>query len=347
MNPNTPRGLALIVSLIVSAVAVIIYSGYCFFITEYIDWLAVFIMFLVVVVVSFLVFSFVLERFINKKIKLIYKTIHNLKITKDVDLKADMSTDVLDEVNEEVMEWAETKKQEVEALKTQEKFRREFIGNLSHELKTPAFNIQGYLLTLLEGGLEDPSVNRKYLLKAEKSTERLINIVNDLDTISGLEAGQLKPDMQRVDILELTKDVMDAFEMKANKAKIKLTFKKNYDTPLWVKADKKRIREVLANLILNSINYGKENGSTEVRFYDMDERLLVEVADNGIGIAAKQLPRLFERFYRVDESRSRDKGGTGLGLAIAKHIMDAHRQTINVRSTEGIGSTFSFTLKKV
>jgi len=346
MNSDSPKGLALIVSLIVAAIAVAIYTGYCFFNSGHIDWFASFVMSLVIAAVSFLVFSFVLERFINKKIKLIYKTIHNLKFTRNADLKADMRTDVLNEVNEEVIEWAEKNKQEVEALKTQEKFRREFIGNLSHEMKTPAFNIQGYLLTLLEGGLEDPSINRKYLEKAEKSTERLINIVNDLDTISGLEVGQLKPDLQRMDIVEVTKDVLDSFEMTTSKAKIKLTFNKSYDAPIWVMADRKGIRQVLVNLILNSINYGKENGTTEVRFYDMDERLLVEVADDGIGIAAKSLPRLFERFYRVDESRSRDKGGTGLGLAIVKHIMDAHRQTINVRSTEGIGSTFSFTLKK-
>ncbi len=230
-------------------------------------------------------------------------------------------------------------------MKDTEKFRREFLGNVSHELKTPIFNIQGYVLTLLEGALEDEQINKKYLQRTQKSVERMISIVEDLESISTLEHNEKNLKIENFDIVDLCKSVQDSLEDKANKSTISLAFDKEYSS-IFVEADKMKINQVLTNLIDNSIKYGKENGSTKIRFYDMDDAILVEVSDDGIGIDEIHLPRLSERFFRVEESRSREKGGTGLGLSIVKHIIESHQQTLNIRSTVGIGSTFSFTLKK-
>ena len=199
---------------------------------------------------------------------------------------------------------------------------------------------------MLEGGLEDETINRKFLMKAEKSVERMISIVEDLDIVSRLESGQLEMNLSKLEIHGLIKETFELLEMKAANKQINLKFRKTPDKNTFVIADKDRIRQVVTNLIVNSIKYGKTGGTTEIRIYDMEENMLIEVADDGIGISSEHLPRLFERFYRVDKSRTRDSGGSGLGLAIVKHIIEAHEQTINVRSTEGIGSTFSFTLKK-
>lgn len=286
------------------------------------------------------------ERFLYGKIKLIYKNISNLKTSKATDLKINMSEDVLGTVSSEVESWTDYKTKEIKALQDQEAFRREFIGNLAHELKTPIFSIQGYILTLLEGGLEDSTVNRDFLLRAAKGVDRMTHIVEDLDEITKFESGQIPIEKKAGDIVELTKDIMDSFEHKAKKRKVRLKFKESYDRPILVKMDQARIGQVLTNLINNAVIYSKEEGGeVEIRFYSMDKNLLIEVADNGKGIAESHLPRLFERFYRVDKSRSRDVGGTGLGLAIVKHIIEGHGQSIDVRSTEGIGSTFSFTLE--
>ena len=245
----------------------------------------------------------------------------------------------------EILAWADDRKDEIERLKKLEVYRKEFLGNVSHELKTPIFNIQGYVLTLLDGGLEDPSINRNYLERAEKSIDRMITIVDDLEAISQLETGELQIEPERFDIISIAKDVADAQEMKATAKGIIVTFPEE-QKPILVYADRFRIRQVLVNLIVNSVKYGKEYGETKIRFYDVGENIVVEIADNGIGIEKEHLPRLFERFYRVDKSRSREQGGTGLGLAIVKHIIEAHNQTINVMSTEGAGTVFTFTLKK-
>lgn len=297
--------------------------------------------------VIYFVFFYAIKRFIYSKIQLIYKTIHNLKRTKKV-VKENVTfdKDILSSVRQEVLDWAKDNRREIERLEGLEKYRREFIGNVSHELKTPIFNIQGYLLTLLEGGLEDPTINRKYLERAEKSVQRMIGIVEDLDVISKLETGKFELELSRVDVLEIARKAIDSQEFKAKKKGIQLKIKGVHEKPIWVMAEESKILQVLVNLLVNSINYGNEGGKTEIRFFDMDENILVEVADNGIGIEKEHLPRLFERFYRVDKSRSRAEGGSGLGLAIVKHIIEAHEQTINVRSTPGVGSTFSFTLKK-
>jgi two-component system phosphate regulon sensor histidine kinase PhoR len=341
----TPRTVALLVSMLPVLISVV------FYILSYpytsIEWYLFIILLIVLFVVNYFLSFYLVEKFIHKKIKVIYKTIHSLKLSKDsVPEDFKMDTDILNQVNKDVVDWASNKKEEIEQLKSMEQYRKEFIGNVAHELKTPIFNIQGYILTLLEGGLDDPRINRDYLQRAERSVERMITIVEELDTITKLESGQMKLDVEKFDIVALTKEVFEQSEIHAKSKNIKLVFHKNYDKPIYVKADKERIRQVLTNLIVNSIKYGKENGTSELRFYDMDDNLLIEVADDGVGINEKHLPRLFERFYRVDQSRSRDMGGSGLGLAIVKHIIEAHKQTINVRSTENVGSTFSFTLKK-
>lgn len=231
----------------------------------------------------------------------------------------------------------------IEELKKMEVYRREFLGNVSHELKTPLFNIQGYVLTLLEGGLEDPVINHEYLKKTSKNIDRMIAIIEDLEVISRLESGEMKLNLTRFNISELTGEVIELLEPKANKKNITLiTEKKN----ILVHADKDRIRQVLTNLIDNSIKYGNENGMTRISCENGDDMVHIRITDNGIGIQKKDLPRLFERFYRVDKSRSREQGGSGLGLAIAKHIIEAHHQHIVVESKYGAGSTFSFGLKK-
>ena len=288
----------------------------------------------------------VTERFISEKVKLIYKNIHELKMgSEEEEQELAESTD-LEQVRKEVTEWAEERSKELLELREREAYRREFIGNVSHELKTPIFNIQGYLLTLLDGALDDPEINIKYLKRANKSVERMINIVQDLELITKLESGTMELDWREFDLVEVAGDVLDMLEDKAHKRSIKLKLKRNKQ-PIWVKADQQRIEQVFINLLNNSIKYGKKDGGTvEVRFFDMHENILVEVSDNGLGIPEKDIPRVFERFYRVDKSRARDAGGSGLGLAIVKHIVEAHKQSINVRSAENVGSTFSFTLRK-
>ncbi len=253
---------------------------------------------------------------------------------------------MLPEINKILIEWEQGNKDEIVHLKELESFRKEFLGNVSHELKTPIFTIQGYIHTLIDGGIEDQEINMLYLQKAGKSIDRLISIVDDLESISKLEAGELILENRTFDIHELVLDVMESLELKAKENNITLSLKEEETGKVYVYADKDRIRQVLVNLLVNSIKYGKRGGATEVDIDQHDDDVVIEVKDNGIGIEKHHLSRLFERFYRVDKSRSREQGGTGLGLAIVKHIMEAHAQKINVESTPGIGTTFTFTLKK-
>jgi len=235
--------------------------------------------------------------------------------------------------------------QEIDDLKKMEKFRKEFLGNVSHELKTPLFNIQGYVSTLLDGGLEDDNINRKYLEKCDKSINRLISIIKDLETISYLESSQIGLQYENFNIYEVVREVYELQEFKARQKKIRLAVSGG-EKCIMVYADRKKILEVLINLVVNSINYGKDEGRTVIDITDQDERVLIEVTDNGIGIPEESLPRIFERFYRVDKSRSRNEGGTGLGLSIVKHVVEAHNQKVSVKSKQGEGSTFGFTLQK-
>lgn len=311
------------------------------------SWEFIFLLLLLSFVVTFLVFNFLLENFIYRKIKLIYKTIHTLKSTHKQGRKGlDLGEDIIGNVGKEVIEREQERSEEIANLKKLENYRQEFLSNVSHELKTPIFNIQGYVHTLLEGGIDDPEVNIHYLQRAAKSAERLCLIVEDLEEISRMESGDLHLDFRTFDIRELIADVFDSQELRGKELGIQFGFKEGMDTAMYVYADKEKIRQVLVNLVVNSLKYGRKGGSTLAGMYDMDENILVEITDTGIGIEAEHLPRLFERFYRVDKSRSREQGGTGLGLAIVKHIMESHNQTISVRSTPGVGTTFAFTLKK-
>ncbi len=286
--------------------------------------------------------------YINKKLKDIYFTIHHFNVHEKVDAvkEVKLNDDFLEKTKYEVEVWAQERRDENERLKKLEVYRKEYLGNVSHELKTPIFNIQGYVLTLLDGGLEDPNINRNYLQRAEKSVERMISIVEDLEAITQLESGELQLEPEKFDIGILAKEVFEAQEVRAESKGIKLNSIYIDNKPLLVLADKFRIRQVLTNLIVNSIKYGKEGGETIVKCNDIGDSLLIEVVDNGIGIPKQDSERVFERFYRVDKGRSRSQGGTGLGLAIVKHIIEAHGQNIQVISTPGAGSVFSFTLKK-
>jgi two-component system phosphate regulon sensor histidine kinase PhoR len=291
--------------------------------------------------------NWAINRFVYQKIKIIYKNIHDLKVGDEQDEDQVASLSSFESVEQDVTEWAEDRKNEIRELKEREAFRREFIGNVSHELKTPIFNIQGYILTLLDGGINDPEINLKYLKRANKSVERMINLVQDMDALNKLESGVIDLDVKAFDIAAMVKDVFEVLDVKAANRKIKMELVRDFERPVRVSADPYKIEQVLLNLVSNAIKYGKEKGRVEVRFFDMDDKILIEVSDNGLGIPEKDVPRIFERFYRVDKSRTREAGGSGLGLAIVKHILDVHKQTINVRSAVGTGSTFSFTLKKV
>jgi len=347
MKNSRTGNISAIISLIITGFYIIIFIFFDLNYYNHFHFLFLFSTSLILFFLSFFIINYFLKKFIYEKIKPIYKTIFNLKAPKDKENKqSDSNGDLITSVNQQVIKWAEDKREEIEELKKLETYRREFLGNVSHELKTPIFNIQGYVLTLLDGGLDDPGINREYLLRTEKSINRMINIVEDLEAISKLESGELKINYSRIDILLLVKEVFEFLELNAEKKKIKFHFDKNYEKPVIVQADKEKIRQVLINLIDNSIKYGNESGNTKVSFFDMDENILVEVTDNGVGVTQQDIPRLFERFYRTDKGRSREQGGTGLGLAIVKHIIEAHRQTINVRSTIGVGTTFAFTLKK-
>lgn len=346
MKNITPKGIALRISLFVATTVTIIVFFAEFF-SESIHFLSLFLVFASSLIISYFGFLIAIEQFIYKKIKLIYRTIHSLKLNKD-DALSDfsLSKDIISQVSQEVIDWDKKNKLEIERLKDKESYRREFVGNVSHELKTPIFNIQGYLLTLIEGGLYDEKINMDYLTRANKSVDRMIALIEDLDIISKLESGVIEMDFKKINIVDLTQDVLSSLEIKANEKNIKLSIQNTLNKPVWVMADADKITQVLVNLLVNSIKYGKEGGETKIKFYDMDENILVEVADNGQGIEEKHHKRLFERFYRTDRGRARDSGGTGLGLAIVKHIIEAHHQTINLRSTVDVGSTFSFTLKK-
>ncbi|MFD2582581.1 sensor histidine kinase [Pedobacter vanadiisoli] len=297
---------------------------------------------------SFLVFYYLLEKYIYTKIKLIYKLIHNLKLGKDLKdaLGEYVSSDPINDVEQEVKEWAGAKKKEIDLLKKQEQFRREFLSNVSHEFKTPLFAIQGYIETLQDCLVDDPDQAVLFLKKAENNVERLSYLINDLDVISKLETGELPINYQKFDFVQLAKEVMENLEDRAAVKKIKLFFKDKYTAVTLVSADREKIRQVLINLMVNSIKYGVDGGETAIKIFELHDQVLIEVTDNGIGIEEKHLLRLFERFYRIDTHRAREVGGTGLGLAIVKHILEAHQQTISVRSTPGIGTTFAFTLQK-
>ena len=288
-----------------------------------------------------------IQRFIFRKIKLIYKFIHQTKATKREEFyyKHILPQKSMEEVSEDVEKWAAQRREEVEILRQNEAYRKEFLQNLSHEFKTPVFAIQGYVDTLLHGALENPSVNRKFLESTARNIDRLVNLIGDLDEISRLESGEQVLNPTNFVIQDLIRDVYETLTIKAKDKGTRLLVKKGCEDPVTVYADKEKIRQVLTNLVDNAIKYGKQDGMVEASVYNTDGRnILVEISDDGIGIAEEHLSRVFERFYRTDYGRSRNIGGTGLGLAICKHIIEAHGHSIHVRSNPEVGSTFGFTM---
>jgi len=292
----------------------------------------------------FAIVQYRVERFIYRRVKKIYDDLTLLESTtlRQQPITTDMGT-----LTKEIDKYAKNKKFEIETLKIREEYRKEFIGNVSHELKTPLFTVQSYLLTLLDGGIEDEKIKNKYLQRASKGVDRLTYIIKDLDMITQLEVGVLSLEKESFDMVKLVQSVFDLFEMKAAKKRITLVFDIDYSQPIMVYADKERIQQVLTNLIVNSIKYGRENGTTEVSIENLiKNKAIIRVTDNGEGIAKANLQRLFERFYRVDQSGSRKEGGSGLGLSIVKHIIEAHEEKIYIESELGVGSESSFTLEK-
>ena len=340
MKFSSVKELALTTSVLLSILCFSLLNGLFYYLNLQQDILSFGIVSITIGLFHYLLYIFSANRFIKNRIRLIYKNIYRTQkqvITRKTSIK---------KVEGQVDAWMKDTKSELDELREREAYRREFIGNVSHELKTPIFNIQGYLLTLLDGALHDEEINEKYLQRANKSVERMIHIVEDLEQITKLEARAIQVELQKADIIPIAREVMEILELKAKKKNIRLQFKKDPIYPIYVMCDPEKIKQVLINLFVNAIKYGKENGYASISFEKMDDKILIEVEDNGIGIKEEHLPRLFERFYRADKGRSREYGGTGLGLSIVKHLIEAHGGFVNVRSSLNEGSAFSFTLKQ-
>ena len=330
-------------ALLITLASTLILLGLLWY-TASVNWVLVGSFAILAFSISFIVLQIRIERFIYRRIKKIYDDVTLLESSSLTSgpIMTDMRT-----LTEEIGKFAKDRKVEIDTLKIREEYRKDFLGNISHELKTPLFTVQGYILTLLDGAMEDKNVRKKYLQRAKKGVERLIYIVRDLDMISKLEVGDLNLELVDFDILELIQNVFELLEMKAAKKEITLTFDTDYRYPIYVHADRDKVQQVLSNLLVNSIKYGQQNGTTEVSVEDLiKNKVIVRITDNGEGIAERHIPRLFERFYRVDKSGSRREGGSGLGLSIVKHIIEAHNEKIYVESSEGVGSEFSFTLER-
>jgi two-component system phosphate regulon sensor histidine kinase PhoR len=296
---------------------------------------------------SFMVIYFYYYLIINKRIHSLSEKIRESFLSKELPLKQNMleEVDSITQLSDRVNMLIEKREKETTQFENLDSYRKEYLGNVSHELKTPIFNIQGYIDTLIHGGINDPEINVDYLKRAEKSVDRLINIIDDLETITQLESGDMHLEMEKFDIAALCKDIYFQLELAASKKNMVMLLSKKYDKPIFVVADKFRIRQVLVNLITNSIKYGIENGKIKINITNYENDVIIEIEDNGVGIEEKHLARLFERFYRIDKGRSREQGGTGLGLAIVKHILEAHHKSITVESKIGQGTKFTFSLK--
>lgn len=346
MKRLTPSNIAILASIILAFVLGLAHILADILSNGWVYWSEVLLTVVLTVTITYLVFFVTMKFFIYEQIKELYDFMDEAR-SGAADFSIDrvsLDEDFLRAARQDMMAWAIERRKEIEQLKKMETYRKEFVGNVSHELKTPIFNIQGYIFTLLDGGMEDPSINRDYLERASRSVERMITIVEDLDVISQMESGELLPYLEKIDLTQLVSDVFKAQDIKAREKRITLKFDKTYDK-VFVMADKGLLRQVFTNLIINSIKYGKPDGTTLVRFKEQGNLMKIEVEDNGVGISRVHLSRIFERFYRVDKGRSREHGGSGLGLAIVKHIVEAHHQSIEVKSTEGEGTCFSFTLQ--
>jgi two-component system, OmpR family, phosphate regulon sensor histidine kinase PhoR len=342
---DTPRGQSLLIALAV----VVLYAAGCFLV-YLLNGINQFLLQgaigLVIFVGTYFIVNTVFGKYVEKRINPIFRTIHTATLSQR-DLRRKINTgEIIAELDNEVKVWTKNQKAEIKKLKQMEKYRKDFLGNVSHEMKTPIFNIQGYVLTLLDGGLEDKRINKLYLQRTETSINRLITIVDDLESISRLESGEFKLRYEKFNIVKLVEEIFETDEMLAKMFNIKLELDGNYSSSIRVKGDRARLSEAIGNLIGNSIKYGKNNGKTKVKFTEEGNHIMVEIKDNGIGINQEDLPRIFERFFRVDKSRSRDSGGTGLGLSIVKHVIQAHKQTIDVSSIPGKGTVFVFSLQK-
>lgn len=329
-------------SIPITLISTVLMGLFLYFYTDSSLWVLIPFAFLLFTT-SFFILQYRAEKFIYKRIKKIFDEVSLLQSApiKNEAITTDMAT-----LNKQITKFARDKKLEIEALKIREDYRKEYIGNVSHELNTPLFMVQGYIHTLLDGAMKEKTLRKKYLQRAAKGVERLVFIVKDLEMISRLEAGDLNLDFTQFDIVEVVQSVFDLLEMRAAKRNISLSFYSSYE-PIYVMADKERIQQVIVNLIMNSIKYGKNNGTTDVSIESITEqKILVRITDNGEGIAKENIGRLFERFYRVNKSGNRKEGGSGLGLSIVKHIMEAHGEKIYVESMLGLGSEFSFTLEK-
>jgi two-component system phosphate regulon sensor histidine kinase PhoR len=331
-------------ALYLTLLAVVISAITYFIILESFGYITIIFSIIILFIISFFITQYRAEHFIYRRLKKLYQEVSILNVN---DLKRDSATTDIDKLSKSMQKFVEGKRLEIKSLTERDSFRRDFLGNVAHELKTPLFTVQGYILTLLEGAINDKQIRMKYLDRANKGVERLVAVIKDLDMIAKLENDGLKLDIEVFNVLELIQNVFDLFEMKAKKRNISLRFDKVYEFPVFVKGDIEKIEQVLINLIVNSIKYGKPNGTTILGVDDFnDKRFIVKVIDNGEGISKEHIPRLFERFYRVDQSRSREQGGSGLGLSIVKHIVEAHNQKILLKSIFGKGSEFSFTLEK-
>lgn len=310
-------------------------------------WVYSILYFALLIVLCYFVIYYSISIFLFRRVKLIYKLISETKF-EESSKEETSNKDFLNlrNVEKDVEAWIAKKNFELDQIKEMEKYRKEYIGNVSHELKTPVFNIQGFLQSLMDGGLDDPKISKSFVSKALKNTIRLQNIIDDLNIIYKLESGEQVLDVQKFSIRSMIDEVFEENQSLAVSKNIKLHFKSGAENDFLVLADKEHIRIVLNNLINNSIKYGKINGYTKVSLYDLETAILVEVSDNGIGISEEHIKYVFDRFYRVDKSRSREQGGSGIGLSIVKHIIETHGQKLHVRSKEGFGTTFGFTLQK-
>lgn len=344
MKNASLKQIALLAAAIIGFVSLILLIAYYFFF-EQLTWFGILVLGILSFGFSFFIIHNLVDEFIYRRIKVIYKNIHQLKTGKNKELSR--TYDPLSDVEKQVQDFSANKSQEIAELKKMEQYRREFLGDVSHELKTPIFNTQGYIETLLNGALENPKVNVSYLKKASKNLDRLSIIVDNLLKISESESGKLQLNKTKFDIVKLVQEVFEAHEMMADGKDIQLLVKKENPSSKLVFADRAQIEVVLNNLVSNAIKYGNSQGKVWLGIYNMEHTILVEITDDGPGIEQQHLPRLFDRFYRIDKHRSRFDGGNGLGLAICKHILEAHEQSIHVRSTVDIGTTFGFTLSKV
>ena len=343
MKLKKTYSFALITALYITLL-IVIASIAAYFLYQKVGFWVIPITVIIVLSITFFIFQYRVEYFIYRRVSKIYE---DVSLLEKEDLKRKSVTTDMETLSKSVQKFAEGKRVEIQNLTERDSFRRDFLGNVAHELKTPLFTVQGYLLTLIEGASEDKVILEIYLGRANKGVERLVAVVKDLDMIAKLETKGLKMNLQAFNILELIQNVFDLFEMRAKKRNISLVFDRIYEFPIYVIGDEEKIEQVLINLVVNSIKYGKIGGITKVSVDEYNSnKHIIKVSDNGEGVKQEHLSRLFERFYRVDQSRSRDQGGSGLGLSIVKHIIEAHKETILVKSTFKEGSEFSFSLEK-